>query len=198
LGRFFVICFFIATVVTILGIYLISNLFQENQKFSPPEALNELASLGQKQDVKPSAANQQLRVYYSDDGTHLIPTLQPADLGSKFSRGRQAVEALFKRIPGGSLRSPVPEGVEVRGFYVESDPNGKNRTVVIDLSGDIQERPLGGIGAEMLCVYAIVNTALANTTDVEACRILIDGKPVDTLWGQVDISGALTPGALLK
>jgi len=199
LGRFFVICFFLALVVISLGVFLIHNLFDEAKELTPPAMLSELAQIGQRTELKPPAASDQLRVYYTVDGMHLTPVLAPVIAGSRMSRGRQALETLFKTDPEGDLQPPVPLGVEVDGFYLKPDESGRPREVVVDLSKEILDQPLGGVGAELLCVYAIVNTALANTDGAEAVRILVDGRsaPNNTLWGHVDLSGALTPGALL-
>lgn len=199
LGRFFIITFFVAMVLIVLGIYLIYNLFDESKQMTTPEVMTELAQAKQKKDVKPAPPSDQLRIYYTTDGVYLTPSLAPIQTGSNAARGRQALETLFNRSPKKPLRSPVPHGIEVAAFYLRPDESGSPREVIVDLSPDIQEKPLGGVGAELLCVYAIVNTVLANTPGAESVTILIDGKPssTGTLWGQVDISGALTPGALL-
>lgn len=198
IARFLIICFFVALVATVLGIFFIANLFNEKQEISTPEPLVELAQLGQRGEVRPASAQDQLRVYYTADGVYLTPAMAPLKAGSKDARGRQALEMLFTTDPEGVLKSPVPHGVEIEAFYLKPDETGKPREVVVDLSKKILE-PMGGVGAELLCVYAIVNTVLHNTEGAQSVRILIDGRPApnDTLWGHVDISEGLTPGAML-
>ena len=196
LGRFFVLCFFLALIITILGVFFIANLFDEKKQLTTPDALTELGQLGQRDTLKPPAAAEQLRIYYTADGTYLTPAYQPYQPQDKASRARQALEALFKTKPQGGLRSAVPADIEVRGVYEPQDSTSIPREVVVDLSRELIDNPLGGVGAELLCVYAIINTVLENSPNAEAVRILIEGEPVETLWGQIDLSGALTAKVL--
>jgi spore germination protein GerM len=78
----------------------------------------------------------------------------------------------------------VPEGTQLRGAFI------RDGTVVVDLSSAVSQ-PLGGPMAEILCVYSIVNTAIANTEGAQSVRILVEGQSPPVLWDLVDLAEPL-------
>ena len=57
----------------------------------------------------------------------------------------------------------------------------------VDLSREASAAHPGGSLNELLTVYTIVNAVTANLPAVTAVQLLIDGKPVETLAGHVDL-----------
>ena len=49
----------------------------------------------------------------------------------------------------------------------------------------------GGVDAEMLAVYAVVNSLLYNLENADSVQILIDGAKVPTLGGNIDLDAPL-------
>lgn len=200
LARFFILCFFGAAVLAVLGLYLINLLFDETRQFSPPTQ-DELrqAAIGNAKALKPPPARNQLRVYFTNDGVGLVQALAPLgrSSASPHERGRLALEALFDGPGSEAMQSPVPPGVRLRGFYLRQGEEHERIEAVIDLNRNVKRKPLGAMGAELLCVQAIVNTALANCETAACALILVEGQPADTLWGHIDISGPLTQSATL-
>lgn len=86
----------------------------------------------------------------------------------------------------GGLAPVIPPGA--RPLLVRVD----NGLAVADFSREIVERHWGGSSGELMTVYGIVNT-LADFPGVRQVRILVEGKPVETLAGHVDLSQPLTP-----
>ncbi|NQU42171.1 GerMN domain-containing protein [bacterium] len=128
---------------------------------------------------------RQVRVFFTADGVRLRP--QMLVLG-EILEPHQRLSVVLRELLNGPaseyLVSTLPDGVELRGSYIWE------KIAVVDFSSELRERR-GGPMAELLCVYAIVNTVLENVDGVEAVRILVEGEPVPVLWDQVDLTAAL-------
>ncbi|MCX7014843.1 MAG: GerMN domain-containing protein [Candidatus Sumerlaeota bacterium] len=201
LGRFLVVCFFVASVVVVLGIYFINNLFDEQghlKRFNM-EAEGQAAAVGEPLDVRPPGAGNQLRVFFTKNGQSLVSVALPTKgVSDPVERARQALEALLRGPSNPAYSSPIPEGTYLRAFYLRESEERNSMEAVIDVSREILNAPLGGVGAELLCTYALVNTALFNCESADSALILIDGRPVKgVLWSEVDLSGPLLPGAMI-
>jgi spore germination protein GerM len=61
---------------------------------------------------------------------------------------------------------------------------------VADFSAQLRSRFAGGADNEGVVVYAIVNT-LASLPEVTRVRILVEGKPVESIGGHIDTSAPL-------
>jgi len=132
-------------------------------------------------------APDRIRLFFTADGTTLEPELReigPAD--SIYERARAIVEALLKGPESRGLRSPIPAGTKLRALYVGED------SAVADFSADLREglRGAGPLG-EALCIYSIVNSVLVNCLDLRTLTILVDGRPVETLAGNLDVGAPL-------
>ncbi len=86
-------------------------------------------------------------------------------------------------------RMPVfPEGTALRGLYVL-----EGGIVVVDLSG--QAASGAGSATETARVYGLVDTLCLNFPEVRAVRLLVEGREVETLLGNVDLARPLPPEA---
>ncbi len=121
---------------------------------------------------------------YLKSGAFLFPveysipyTLAPA---------RTAIETLLAGVPENPyIPNLIPEGTLVRGITI------KDGLCTVDFSSHIQRANVGA-GGEAILLQAIVNT-LAQFGNVTSVKILVEGQPVETLAGHIDISGPLTP-----
>ena len=107
----------------------------------------------------------------------VVNTQNPVTLGKEILR-----ELFYGSIDG--LSSTFPKDTKLNDFYIKSGGIG-----VVDISSSILKHPLGS-GGEQLRVMSLVNT-LTDLPDISAVRILIDGKPVNTLYGSVDTSNPI-------
>ena len=108
---------------------------------------------------------------------YLVPkTVTPA---------RASMEALIAGIPGnGGLRMiPLPKDTKVLGVSIS------NGVCTVDFSGEILKLNVGS-GGEAAVISAIVTT-LGQFAGVDYVRMLVDGKPLETLAGHVDITGPI-------
>lgn len=92
---------------------------------------------------------------------------------------RQAVTAMLEREPGDPDHVSLwADGTTVRGVEREGT------TAVVDLSREARTNG-GGSGFEAMTVQQLVHTATAADPSVTAVQLLVEGAPVETLWGAV-------------
>jgi hypothetical protein len=135
--------------------------------------------------ARPSASRNQVRIFFTTDGRSLEPQVMhlPRSLTPQ-EKLRFVLEELLRGPSTDYFLSPIPAGTTLRGAYI------KERTAIVDLDGAVRDRPIGGVMSEWLCVGAIVDTVLENVDAVDNVRFLINGQSVDTLWGDIDMTGA--------
>ena len=98
---------------------------------------------------------------------------------------RDAVEAMLGTSPRDpDYRSLWADGTALRGVRREGT------TAVVDLSQEAR-RSGGGSAFEAATVQQLVHTVTAAEPALRAVRLLVEGEPVDTLWGSVDTSEPL-------
>jgi spore germination protein GerM len=133
-----------------------------------------------------------IKLFFTAAGVRLVPEMreiEPTD--SLRDRSEAVLTDLLRGPRSRTLRSPIPRGVKVRGLYVTTG------SLVLDLSGELRSGLTGGVSAELLCIYSIVNTLLLNCPDFETVTLLVDGRPVETLLGYLDLSEPLVENLAL-
>ena len=98
-------------------------------------------------------------------------------------RSRQLLQALIANPPTPDQRT-LPADVEILGFYIL--PDG---TAIADFSDALSNETPSGILSERLAVNSIVRTLESNVPGLRRLKILIHGQEVDTLAGNVDLTG---------
>lgn len=86
---------------------------------------------------------------------------------------------------GSGLLPVIPEGTRPLGVRLE------HGVATVDFSREIVERHWGGTTGELLTVYGIVNT-LSQLPGVHQVRIEVEGRPLETLAGHVDLTQPLS------
>lgn len=92
--------------------------------------------------------------------------------------------------PASRAHAPsFPRDTVVRGAYLL--PDG---TAFVDVGGATLTQGWGtGSHEELMAVYAIVQTVMANFPEAKRVRILVNGEPAETLAGHINIARALGP-----
>jgi Sporulation and spore germination len=98
-------------------------------------------------------------------------------------RSRQVLNALIANPPTPDLRT-IPADTTVLGFYVL--PDG---TAIADFSDALASETPSGIMSEQNTVNSIAQTLKSNVPVLRRLKILIHGQEVDTLAGNVDLTG---------
>ena len=107
-----------------------------------------------------------------------------------------AIEAITNALVEGpdnpKLVSTIPAGSRLLHIFVTDDG-----TAYLDFNSELSRLHPGGVTAERLTLYAIVNSLVLNLEEVERVQLLFEGKPASTLNGHVDIRQAKTANLLM-
>lgn len=137
-------------------------------------------------------APNRVRLLFTADGATLTTEMHEiAPAESLYERVHTVIDLLLQGPRSRRLRSPIPREAVVRGLYLTTG------SAVLDLSAGFRDGLRGGASAEMLCVYSLVNTLLLNCPDLGTVTILIEGQPVDTLLGYLDLNAPLVENLTL-
>ncbi|HEX6850944.1 MAG TPA: GerMN domain-containing protein [Candidatus Polarisedimenticolaceae bacterium] len=110
----------------------------------------------------------------------ILPTPLPGD------RAKQIVQELIAGSRGGAERA-IPEGTTLRQVFVEDDG-----TAWVDLSPEFRNG-IGGTADELLQVYAVVDSIGLNVPGITKVGLIVDGRPLETLNGHLDLRRPLPP-----
>ena len=120
--------------------------------------------------------------YGARDGLLLQPVRVEVPLAEgAVAQGRQIVRTLLEPPPAPYV-AVIPAGTTLKAFYITSGGDA-----FVDLSADIMAKHPGGTHAELLTVYAIVNTITTNLQGVQRVQLLVDGHEADSVAGHVDV-----------
>ena len=120
--------------------------------------------------------------YGSRDGLLLQPVRVEVPLAEgAVAQGRQIVRALLQAPPAPYV-PVIPAGTTLKAFYLTSSGDA-----FVDLSSEVSTKHPGGTHAELLTVYAVVNTITTNLQGVQRVQLLVDGNEADSLAGHVDV-----------
>ena len=104
-----------------------------------------------------------------------------------------AIPVLVRELMKGPSKPPLgrlfPADTVVRGAYLL--PGG---TVLVDLGGPTLTQGWGtGSHGELMSVYSLVQSVMANFADARRVRVVVNGTPAETLAGHVSLDRSLTP-----
>ncbi|NOT27275.1 MAG: GerMN domain-containing protein [Acidobacteria bacterium] len=172
----------VAVVLLVLAGWAVSRALRPSE--APAEA-----SAANTELVPPTAGVRHITAtlfYAGSDGQSLVPVRQEIVLAEGVvPQGREIVSAQLLR-PRSPYVSVIPEGTRLRAFYVTDRGDA-----FVDLSPEVTSRHPGGSTAELLTVYALVNSVTANLPTIRRVQILIDGQEADTLAGHIDLRNPL-------
>jgi hypothetical protein len=179
----------ISIVVVLVGFYFIKRYVEEQSAEAMPGFRQ--ADSGAAGLAAPVSRNE-VRLFFTSNGKFLTPFA--VDVPRKMNTAERAefiLRTLLKGSPADYLVSPIPQGTTLRGFYMLGN------VAVVDFSKELSENLVGGLSSEQLCAYSIVNSLIVNCEDIKAVRILIDGKKVATLHGNIDLESPLVEDVAL-
>jgi hypothetical protein len=137
--------------------------------------------------VPPAQAEpNRVRLLFTANGALLSPEMNEISRSpTPYDRATAILQALLRGPRSSALRSPIPRGVKLRGLYISDG------SATVDFTAELRDGLHGNASAEVLCVYSIVNTLLLNCSNFKNVTLLIEGRPVDTLQGYLDLSRPL-------
>jgi hypothetical protein len=110
------------------------------------------------------------------------------ETASPVDRAKQILADLISGPFGSSAVRALPEGARLRQVYVLADG-----IAWIDFSEELRSGMGGGSAQEQLVVYSIVNSLAGNVPEIRRVGLLINGNPIDTLNGHLDLRRPLPP-----
>ena len=127
--------------------------------------------------------NVTLYVAYDDQGLLYQRSAAIPMPSGRQQRAEEVLRALLTVYNGPSSPHALASGSEVRVVFLV-DPG----LAVIDLNSTFADGHRSGIMVEELTVLSLVQTLSANVPGITRVKILVDGKPRETLAGHADLS----------
>ena len=120
--------------------------------------------------------------YVAEDGSRLMEVERDVPFGEGTAeQARQIIESQIAPVSE-PLVSAVPLGTALRAVYVT-----EGGQAFVDFSRELVAGHSGGSTNELMTVYTIVDSLTANLPAVMSVQVLVEGKPVETLAGHVDL-----------
>ena len=104
---------------------------------------------------------------------------------------KNIIQALISG-PRNRLMRTLPQDTKLRALYVTDDG-----TAYTDFSVAIKDNHPGGVQAELITIYSIVNSLVLNITGIDRVKFLIEGREALTLAGHIDLQNPFTAEMLL-
>ena len=114
------------------------------------------------------------------------------DTATPGDRAKQIIADLISGPTSGSCLRAVSPNTRLRQVYVLSDG-----TAYLDFSSGLTEGIKGGSMSEILTVYAIIDSVALGVREVNRVGILVNGRPLETMNGHLDLRRPLKPNPRL-
>lgn len=147
---------------------------------------------GTGQPAKPSATPAEtkakqidIKVYYPDDqGIGLVTVKRQVRVEPSGDKYKAAMESLMSGTKDKGCTVIIPKQAALRSVKVEDG------LATVDFDRNLVKHFVGGSTGEEMMIGSIVNT-LTEFPEVKKVRILIEGQPVETIAGHMDLSEPL-------
>ena len=137
------------------------------------------------------AVTQKVTLFFGDNESHLIREAREIEACEDRSRClRSLLEELFVG-PVGELTAVIPEWTTINSVKIDGN------LATVDLGKDFAESLEPGSSAEMMAVYAIVDTICINMPEIQHVKITLVGDQAAHLR-HLDLSEPLEPDYSLE
>ena len=131
--------------------------------------------------AEPKELREVVLYFGSPEGSFLVPEArQVADCLTEADCLRAIVQALLDG-PVTDLVAVLPSHAQIR------DVRAEGGVVTVDFSRELVNGHPGGSVSELLTVYSLADTLAENFPHLRQVRIVVEGAPVETLKGHVDL-----------
>jgi hypothetical protein len=114
------------------------------------------------------------------------------DTATPGDRAKQIIADLISGPSSDDCLRAVSPSTRLRQAYVLDDG-----TAYLDFSSELTEGVGGGSMMEVLTVYAIVDSVALGVREVQRVGLLVNGRPLETMNGHLDLSRPLKPNPRL-
>ncbi len=132
-----------------------------------------------------SASKSVVHLYFGDRDNYLRAEKNMIQAHEPVCQGKMILENLIGG-PRSNLLPTLPKETILLGFYIDD-----YKTAYVDLSMEARRKHQGGVSSELLSVYSIVNSLILNIDEIEAVKIILSGREVETFNGHVDLRNPL-------
>ncbi len=173
-------------VAVLIGLVVFRSLHRRMQRLAALQSADEQA----RHEVlaspisTPTDVTVRARIFWAAGSDRIAPVEVQLPLSADpVERSRQLLNELTANPPTPGQRT-IPVDAVVLGFYVL--PDG---TAIADFSDALSSEMPSGILSEEMAVNSIARTLESNVPALHRLKILIHGQEVDTLAGNVDLTG---------
>lgn len=139
------------------------------------------------------ATTRKVHLYFANrKGRYLQAEQRKIEVKDTISAIEAIISTLLEGPDNSKLVSTIPAGSQLLHTFLTD-----NGTAYLDFNLELSRLHPGGVTAERLTLYAIVNSLVLNLDEVERVQLLLDGQPASTLSGHIDIRHAKTANLLL-
>jgi len=140
-------------------------------------------------NIDETVEKKEVTIFFpSEENSLLYPETREIYLTpSLIQRAKQVILELIKGPENNHLPS-LPPTIKLREIFITNDG-----TAYIDFSKEIYQQHPGGSEAEIISVYAIVNSLTYNFPQIKRVQILIEGLEKETLNGHIDLTKPFSP-----
>ncbi|MBB5335888.1 GerMN domain-containing protein [Pectinatus brassicae] len=125
---------------------------------------------------------QKIIVYFPDEnGEKLISSNKIIDL-AKSDKYTAAVQSLIDGPAAGQGIAIIPKNAKLLSVKVDN-----NKIASVDFNKNFRSNFSGGSTGELMLIGSIVDT-LTNFPEITAVRFYVEGKPLDSLSGHMDLT----------
>lgn len=118
--------------------------------------------------------------------SEIFHTVTPGD------QAKQIVADLMSDPDTPQAMRALPQGTRLRQAFVLD-----NGDCYLDFSRDLVQGIGGGSMEEILTVYSIIDSVVMNVSEIRRVGILVEGEPIETLNGHMDLRRPLKPNMSL-
>jgi hypothetical protein len=176
----------ILAVAVAIGLISFRSLHQRIQRFAAAQSADEQA----RHEVlappisTPTDVTVKAKIFWAAGPDRIAPVEIALPLSADpIERSRQLMHVLAANPPTPDQRT-IPADTVLLGFYILADG-----TAVADFSDTLTDEMPSGILSEEMAVNSIAQTLGSNLPALRRLKILIHGQEVDTLAGNVDLTG---------
>lgn len=130
--------------------------------------------------------------FASPDGNGLVREGREVEIEADLEERVETVVDELISGPLGSYAPTLPMNARVLGVKVKGD------VAQIDFGHELKEGMHSGSSTEMAAVYSIVDTVTFNFPQIKAVQLLVDGAPVESLGGHLDLNDPVPPDYSLE
>jgi spore germination protein GerM len=142
--------------------------------------------------TEPAASAIVTLFFASADGQGLVREGREVEVEDAVEDRVESVVDELIRGPLGSHGATLPPNVRILGVKL------KGNVAQIDFGHELKEAAPAGSAGEMTAVYSIVDTVTVNFPEIKAVQLLVEGAPVDSLGGHLDLKDPLPPDYSLE